>query len=154
MITRSDNAATTALWRASGRDRGVAGAAAALGLRDTTRVPVLLLPWDGWQTSAEDQVRLLRAIAVGRDAGSAFTRSLMAQVVAEQAWGVGAVPGATGVKNGWVPVRGRWVVNSDGCVAARGRRLCLSVLSSGSRSFGEGVRTVELAAAAAVRAWG
>ena len=153
MITRSDNAATTALWRASGRDRGIERAAAALGLRHTTRIPVLLLPWDGWQTTAEDQVRLLRAVATGRDADSAFTRSLMGQVVPDQAWGVGHVPGATGVKNGWLPVGGRWIVNTDGCVTARRRTLCLSVLSTGSRTFAEGVRTVELAASAAVRAW-
>jgi hypothetical protein len=153
MITGSDNAATTQLWRRVGRDRAVALAAAALGMKATTRIRVLFQPWDGWQTTAADQVRLLRAIATGRDAASRFVRTLMAQVVPEQAWGVGAVTGATGVKNGWVPVAGRWVVNSDGCVARQRTRLCLSVLTTGSRTFGEGIGTVERAAAAAVRAW-
>jgi hypothetical protein len=114
---------------------------------------VLFQPWDGWQTTAADQARLLRAVATGRDAGSRSTRSLMAQVVPEQAWGVGAVAGATGVKNGWVPVGRRWVVNSDGCVTRHRVRLCLSVLTTGSRTFAEGIGTVERAAAAAVRAW-
>jgi hypothetical protein len=153
MITRSDNAATTQLWRRAGRDRAVARAAAAVGMKDTARISVLFQPWDGWQTTAADQVRLLRAIATGRDAASRYVRTLMAQVVPEQAWGVGAVAGATGVKNGWVPVGRRWVVNSDGCVTRNRTPLCLSVLSSGSRTFGEGIGTVERAAAAAVRAW-
>lgn len=153
MITRSDNEATTRLWRASGRDRGIARAAAALGMTHTTRIHDLLLPWDGWQTTAEDQERLLVALSRGRSAAARFTRELMAHVVPAQRWGVGSVTGATGVKNGWLPVRGRWIVNSDGCVARATTTLCVSVLSTGSRTFGEGVRTVERAAAAAVRAW-
>jgi hypothetical protein len=153
MITRSDNEATTRLWRANGRDRGIARAAAALGMTRTTRIPVLLMPWDGWRTTAEDQVRLLVAVTRGRDAHSRFTRELLARVVPSQDWGVGAVAGATGVKNGWLPVRSGWIVNSDGCVRRGQARLCLSVLSTGSRTHAEGIRTVERAAAAAVRAW-
>jgi hypothetical protein len=153
MITRSDNAATSRLWEMSGRDAGVARAAAAAGMRHTTRIRHLLLRWDGWQTTAEDQVRLLVSISRGRSAADRYTRSLMAQVVPSQRWGVGAVAGATGVKNGWLPVGGRWIVNSDGCVHRGGRTLCVSVLSTGSRTFAEGVRTVELAASAAVKAW-
>jgi hypothetical protein len=77
----------------------------------------------------------------------------MAKVIPQQRWGVGALAGATGAKNGWLPVQARWIVNSDGCVHTRGRTLCLSVLSAGSRTFAEGIRTVERAATAAVRAW-
>jgi hypothetical protein len=153
MITRSDNAATTRLWRMTGGDSAVARAAAAAGMRHTTRIPRLLMPWDGWQTTAEDQVRLLVSITRGRSAANRYARSLMARVIPSQRWGVGEAAGATGVKNGWLPVQGRWIVNSDGCVHQGGRTLCLSVLSTGSRTFAEGVRTVERAAAAAVRAW-
>jgi hypothetical protein len=153
MITRSDNAATSRLWRTVGGNRAVARAAAAAGMKHTTQIPHLLMRWDGWQTTAEDQVRLLTSIARGRSAADRYTRSLMARVVPSQRWGVGSVRGATGVKNGWLPVRGRWIVNSDGCVHRGSRTLCLSVLSTGSRTFAEGVRTVERAAAAAVGAW-
>jgi hypothetical protein len=154
MITRSDNAATTRLWRAAGGNRAVARAAAAAGMTHTTRIPTVLMRWDGWQTTAEDQVRLLTSISRGRSADNRWTRSLMAKVIASQRWGVGAVPGATGVKNGWLPMKGRWIVNTDGCVTKGRRLLCVSVLSTGSRSLAQGIRTVELAAKAAVRAWG
>jgi hypothetical protein len=154
MITRSDNAATTRLWRAAGRNPAVARAAKAAGMTRTTQIRTKLMLWDGWQTTAEDQVRLLRSISRGRSADDRWTRSLMARVIASQDWGVGAVPGATGVKNGWLPVEGGWIVNSDGCVKKGRRVLCVSVLSTGSRSFTTGIRTVERAAKAAVRAWG
>jgi hypothetical protein len=153
MITRSDNTATSRLWRMVGGNRAVARAAAAAAMKHTTQVPHRLMRWDGWQTTAEDQVRLLTPIARGHSAADRYTRSLMARVISSQRWGVGSVPGATGVKNGWLPVQGRWIVNSDGCVHRGSHTLCLSVLSTGSLTFPEGVRTVERAAAAAVRAW-
>jgi hypothetical protein len=153
MITRSDNAATTKLWRAAGRNPAVARAAKAAGMKHTIRTATRLVSWDGWRTTAEDQVRLLKSISRGHGAGDAWTRSLMAQVIASQRWGVGSVPGATGVKNGWLPVEGGWIVNTDGCLKKRGHTLCVSVLSTGSRTFSKGIHTVELAAQAAVRAW-
>src|SRR4051812_33037773 len=152
MITRSDNAATSRLWRMAGGNRAVARAAAAAGMTHTTQIPHLLMPWDSWRTTAQDQVRLLTSIARGRSVADRYTRSLMAKVIPQQRWGVGALAGATGAKNGWLPVQARWIVNSDGCVHTRGRTLCLSVLSAGSRTFAEGIRTVERAATAAVRA--
>jgi hypothetical protein len=153
MITRSDNAATGRLWRMSGGNAAVARAAAAAGLKHTTRIPGLAMRWDGWQTTAEDQITLLVSISRGRSVADRYTRALMAKVIPSQRWGVGNVAGATGVKNGWLPVQGRWIVNSDGCVRQRPRTLCVSVLSAGSRTFAEGVRTVQRVAAAAVRAW-
>ena len=141
MITVSDNAATSRLWRISGGNSAVARAAAAAGMTHTTQIPHLLMRWDGWQTTAQDQVRLLASISQGRGAADRYTRWLMARVIPSQRWGVGAVPGATRVKNGWLPVNGRWIVNSDGCVRQGNRTLCLSVLSTGSGTFGEGIRT-------------
>jgi hypothetical protein len=77
----------------------------------------------------------------------------MGQVDHGQAWGVGGVPGAVGVKNGWLPLQGGWIVNSDGCVRADGALLCLSVLSRGSRTMASGTTLVEKVAKAVVRAW-
>jgi hypothetical protein len=60
-------------------------------MKHTTQIPHLLMRWDGWQTTAEDQVRLLTSIARGRSAADRYTRSLMARVIPSQRWGVAAV---------------------------------------------------------------
>jgi hypothetical protein len=153
MITRSDNDATTRLWRAAGGNRAIAGQVAELELTRTTQIPALAQRWDGWQTTAADQVRLLARLQTGTDAGDRWARALMAEVVPAQAWGVGAVPGAVGVKNGWLPVKGRWIINSDGCVRSHGALLCLSVLTRGNRTMAAGTALVERVAKAAVKAY-
>lgn len=154
MIERSDNVVATTLWRAAGGDAALAAAVAAAGMTHTTRVPVRLLPWDGWVTTATDQLRLLRLVVTGSDAGSHLLRSLMGQVSAEQAWGAGSVPGSSHaiLKNGWLPVDSGWVVNTDGCMRLAGNAVCISVTSSGSPTMDAGVRTVNAAARAAVTA--
>jgi hypothetical protein len=154
MIERSDNDAATALWRAGGEDAGVSAVVRATGMSRTTRVPALLEPWDGWVTTASDQLRLLRQIRAGRGAGTVRLRELMSQVEADQSWGAGRVPGVTGpfVKNGWLPVSGAWVVSTDGCMTtANGHAVCVAVTSAGSPTMRAGVATVQAAATAAVR---
>jgi hypothetical protein len=66
----------------------------------TTRIGPLAGPWDSWQTTATDQVRLLTRLWTDTDGGSRWARRLMGQVDHGQAWGVGGVPGAVGVKGG------------------------------------------------------
>jgi hypothetical protein len=153
MITRSDNGATMRLWRTAGGNRAIASQVAELGLTRTKKIPALAQRWDGWQTTAADQVRLLARLQIGTDDGSRWARALMGEVVPAQAWGVGAVPGVVGVKNGWLPVKGRWIINSDGCVRSHGALLCLSVLTRGSRTMAAGTALVERVAKAAVKAW-
>jgi hypothetical protein len=153
MITRSDNDATKRLWRAAGGNTAIAAQVAELGMTRTRRIPALARRWDGWRTTADDQVRLLTRLQTGTDAGSRWARALMGDVVCAQAWGVGAVPGALGVKNGWLPVNGRWIINSDGCVRSHGMLLCLSVLTRGNHTMGAGTAVVKAVAEAAVKAW-
>lgn len=154
MIERSDNNAATRLWRAAGGDAALSAVVAAARMTHTIRVPVLLFPWDGWVTTAADQLRLLHTIATGRDTGSGLLRSLMAQVSADQAWGAGSVPGGSQVivKNGWLPVSGQWVVNTDGCMRIAGDAVCVAVTSSGSPTMAAGVATVDAVARAAASA--
>ena len=156
MISRSDNDAATTLWRQAGQDRAVAGVVTAIGMTRTSQVPVLLEPWDGWMTTAEDQLRLLRHIHAGDVRGAAQLRALMGQVGSDQDWGAGRVPATTGriVKNGWLPVaRASWVVNTDGCMTAgNGDAVCVAVTSTGSPTMVAGVATVQAVASAAVQA--
>ena len=64
-----------------GRNSAVARAAAAAGMTHTSQIPHLLMRWDGWQTTAQDQVRLLASISQGRGAADRYTRWLMARVI-------------------------------------------------------------------------
>jgi len=147
MITASDNAAGSALWRAVGDVAGMADADARLGLADTRPGA------DGWwgltMTTADDQARLLTAIA---DPGgplrhelSAYVLDLMARVAPDQAWGVSAAAAAgepVAVKNGWMPrddQGGRWTVNSVGRVG----EVTLAVLSEGHANLRAGIDVVE-----------
>ena len=158
MITRSDNAAATALWAQAGGTAALRSAAEADGLRDTNSVPVLFQPWDGWQTTAADQVRVLDALLKNSATpGGSAILDLMTQVDPVQAWGVGraAPPGEpVAVKNGWLPMAPKeWVINSDGCIAPLSANpLCIAITSSGSPTMDYGTETVTTAAKAAVAA--
>ena len=155
MIGHSDNDAATTLWRQAGKDPAVAGVVTEIGMTRTTQVPALFEPWDGWVTTADDQLRLLRHIHAGDVPGAAQLRALMSQVDSDQDWGAGRVPATTGrfVKNGWLPVGpGSWVVNTDGCMTAdNGDAVCVAVTSTGSPTMAAGVAAVRAVAVAAVQ---
>jgi beta-lactamase class A len=156
MIERSDNAATTRLWRQAGGAPALVREARRLGLTSSGPAPVLLEPWDGWRTTAGDLVHQLSRL-VGSPAPADRTLvGLMEHVRPDQAWGVGrlAAPGAVAVKNGWVPVPGHgWVVSSMGCVRPdRPHPVCLAVTSTGNASFSAGVRLVDAVSEAAYSA--
>lgn len=157
MITRSDNDAATTLWRQAGKTPALTATAQRLGMTRTTTIATLYQPWDGWQTTAADQLRLLDAlVSIGRRSPST-TLELMTKVNPDQAWGVGqaAEPGQpVAVKNGWLPLTSaNWVLNSDGCIAPTSPSpVCISITSSGSPSMAYGINTVTEAARAAVKA--
>jgi len=153
MIERSDNDAATRLWHAAGGDPALQQVLNQAGIEHTTQAPPLLLPWDGWVTTARDQLRLLKRIDTGSGATVTSLRTLMAQVEPEQNWGAGRVPGASAamVKNGWLPVGGSWVVNTDGCLTAVNRhRVCVAVTSHGAATMAAGVAQVQAVTDAAV----
>ncbi|WP_327590409.1 class A beta-lactamase-related serine hydrolase [Nonomuraea sp. NBC_00507] len=150
-IKVSDNTAASALWSAIGGASGLAAANKKFGLRDTRPGPGGA--WGATTTSAADQVRLLTALTSPKSPLSAKNRryvlGLMADVAAEQAWGVSA-SGREGtdvaLKNGWLPRPrhgGLWTVNSIGRVRDRGHTYLLAVISERHGSMGAGVKTVE-----------
>ncbi|MGW1956987.1 serine hydrolase [Streptomyces sp. NPDC001920] len=167
MIRSSDNGATHALWQAIGEAEGLDAANERLGLSSTRGGHGMR--WGLTQTTATDQVRLLRAV-FGRGASAsprspeglnhasrAYIKSLMGSVEEEQDWGVSAAgsPGSRwALKNGWLQrtTTGLWVINSIGQVTVHGRRHLVSVLSDGNVSMQSGISLVERAARAAIGA--
>ncbi|MEU6816268.1 serine hydrolase [Streptomyces sp. NPDC046860] len=155
MITRSDNDAASALWRANGGAAGLDAAHHRLGLTATSAGRDGY--WGLTRTTARDQLRLLGHVfgpsPVLDRASRAYLAGLMGAVVPGQRWGVSAVgPGA--LKNGWFPrdATGLWVVHSVGRASGPGGDRLLAVLTEGSLGLARGVALVEAAALAAVRA--
>ncbi|WP_306189175.1 MULTISPECIES: serine hydrolase [unclassified Streptomyces] len=157
MIRHSDNAAANALWREIGRAPGLEAANKRLGLTATKGGPGA--KWGLTQTTARDQIRLLRAVFDGttpsapthalNEESRAYIRSLMSRVADDQAWGVSAAAGSQwALKNGWLQrsTTGLWDVNSVGRITANGHHYLVAVLSGGSASMSDGVALVEKAA--------
>ncbi|MEU1494360.1 serine hydrolase [Streptomyces sp. NPDC005776] len=154
MIERSDNDAATALLAAVGGAAGLDAANERLGLTATTAAKA----WGLTRTTAADQLTLLEAV-FGTDADAelsedsrAYVRGLMAQVEADQQWGVSAAGSAWALKNGWMPrtATGLWNINSIGQVTADGRSYLVAVLSGGQPAEEAGIALVEAVAKAAV----
>ncbi|MEU0598504.1 serine hydrolase [Streptomyces sp. NPDC006393] len=157
MIRHSDNAAANTLWREIGRAPGLEAANKRLGLTSTKGGPGV--KWGLTQTTARDQIRLLRAVfddttpsastqALNGESRT-YIRSLMSRVADDQAWGVSAAADSQwALKNGWLQrsTTGLWDVNSVGRVTANGHHYLVAVLSNGSASMSDGVSLVEKAA--------
>ncbi|MFE4686891.1 serine hydrolase [Streptomyces sp. NPDC056721] len=163
MIENSDNASATALWEAIGGADGLDAANLTLGLTGTRAGAGG--EWGLTQTTAEDQLTLLRAVfgtedAEGADSGlseasRAYVAGLMGRIASDQRWGVSAAADSASVcalKNGWLPrsATGLWDINSVGRVSVGGKRYLVSVLSDGNTTKEAGVALVEGAAKAAV----
>jgi hypothetical protein len=165
MIQESDNESASVLWRAIGRAPGLDAANEQLGLSSTQGGPGGR--WGLTQTTAKDQVRLLRAVFGGEGKVSsrvsgglnqesrAYIRQLMSDISEDQDWGVSAVAGPRwALKNGWLQrsTTGLWDINTIGQVTVHGRRYLFSVLSGDNASMRSGVSLVERAAKAAAGA--
>ncbi|MGW6457766.1 serine hydrolase [Streptomyces sp. NPDC055078] len=146
MITRSDNAATDALWRQLGR-AGIEDFLAAAGMADT--VPGEGGRWGLTQITARDEQRLLALLTTANsvltDASRAYVLKLMREVVPAQRWGTTAGASATAqVKNGWLPRAAHgWRVHSIGAFTGGGRNHTITVLTQDNATMGSGVDTVE-----------
>ncbi|MGW6397571.1 serine hydrolase [Streptomyces sp. NPDC055134] len=160
MIENSDNASATALWEAIGGADGLDAANLTLGLTGTRAGAGG--EWGLTQTTAEDQLTLLRAVFDTESAGSALSGAsrayvvgLMGRTAADQRWGVSAAADSVSVcalKNGWLPrsATGLWDINSVGRVTVGGKPYLVSVLSDGNATKEAGVALVERVATAAV----
>ncbi|GAA2310160.1 class A beta-lactamase-related serine hydrolase [Streptomyces caniferus] len=151
MITKSDNAATSALWHQIGAG-GIKHFLSLAGMRHT--VPGAGKAWGLTQVTAGDQLKLMQLLTTDNAVLTAHSRGyaldLMQRVEADQRWGVPAgAPAAASVhvKNGWLPRdTGGWRVNSVGTFTCSGHDYGMAVLSTGNRTMDYGIDTVEGAA--------
>ncbi|MER5177901.1 serine hydrolase [Streptomyces sp. NPDC002896] len=170
MIENSDNASATALWQAIGGADGLNAANERLGLTSTEAGENGR--WGLTQTTAEDQLTLLRAVFGTTESTSsgdtssgssseltessrAYIQELMGHIATDQDWGVSAAAGSGwALKNGWLQrsTTALWDINSIGRVTVDGRQYLVAVLSGGNASKEKGVSLVERAAKAAVSA--
>ncbi|WP_436764183.1 serine hydrolase [Streptosporangium sp. V21-05] len=155
MIRFSDNGAADRLYERIGLEPGLASANRRFGLKRTYtpgRRCVDLYCWSIAQTTAEDQIRLVRALATGESPLAPLERrkilGLMERVAPEQKWGISA--GACGsdqvsLKNGWLRhmANGRWAVASAGLIRGHGHDYAVAVLTEDSPSMETGIARIE-----------
>ena len=149
-IEDSDNKDGQLLWNEAGGNPAIGAFNARAGMTQTVLDPAGV--WGLYQTTARDQIRLLRQLALaggllGVPARS-FALGLLRRVTAVQAWGVSAgvlAPASVALKNGWLPVaaEGGWQVNSIGLVSGRFRHYLIAVLTAGDPSMAYGAETIE-----------
>ncbi|MFI8927731.1 serine hydrolase [Streptomyces sp. NPDC053474] len=148
MITKSDNNATSALWRQLGAGKVKKFLAAA---KMTKTVPGSGGYWGLTRINVQDEQKLLALVtapnSVLSDNARAYILKLMNQVVRDQRWGTpaGAPTGVkTHVKNGWLPrATHGWRVHSIGAFKGRGHDYTISVLTHGNGSMNYGVDTIQ-----------
>lgn len=157
MIRQSSNGAATTLWKAIGREKGLAAANATLGLTSTTGGTKGR--WGATTTTTADQLRLLQVVFTDDSPltpeSRTYLQSLMGGVAPDQDWGVSAADSRgdteAQLKNGWLPRTGGWVVASVGKVEHEGHPLLVAALSDGGATQKKGVSVVELVAANAAK---
>jgi beta-lactamase class A len=148
MITRSDNAAASALWNDVGRSH----LQHFLDLANMTAT--VLGPGGFWgltQITAHDELVLLRLLLTSNSVLSTSSRNyalgLMAQVIPSQRWGVpvGAPASLTvHVKNGWLPRATRgWRIHSIGVFTGHNVGYSIVVLTEDNPTMGYGIDTIE-----------
>lgn len=157
MIRYSDNHAADRLWVRIGGAAGFTKAGKKYGLRNTRGVPgncVDLYCWGITRTSAEDQVRLMKALVSVRSPlwvkDRAQVLKLMGSVVDGQDWGVSAARckgDRVALKNGWLKhvSTKRWAIISVGLIRGHGHGhdYAVAVLTENNADTGQGIATVE-----------
>ncbi|MER6994875.1 serine hydrolase [Streptomyces sp. NPDC000410] len=153
MITQSDNAATSALWRQLGMTKIQAFLRAA-GMTKT--VPGSGGYWGLTQITAYDQQKLLARITVKNglltDASRSYILQLMNTVVSSQRWGTPAGAPTTvkvHVKNGWLSrATHGWRVHSIGAFTGTSKNYTITVLTHDNKTMTDGVNTIQAVARA------
>lgn len=152
-ITRSDNAAASALWARVGGAAGMHRFFVRASMTHTT--PGRRGVWGLTQVTAGDQLLLLRHVTrpgLLASADRGYLQGLMASVVRGQRWGVpaGAPSRAeVGNKNGWLARRTRgWRVHSIGWVRLRTTTYDVVLLSDGNASLSGGISRLDRVARA------
>ncbi|WP_030241198.1 serine hydrolase [Streptomyces sp. NRRL S-455] len=151
MITKSDNAATSALWKQLGMTK-IKGFLTAAGMTQTK--PGANGYWGLTQITVTDEQKLLKLLtarnAVLSDNARAYILKLMGQVVASQRWGTpyGVPAGVTvAVKNGWLQrATNGWRVHSVGAFKGGGHDYVMTVLTHGNSTMNYGIATIQAVA--------
>ncbi|THA78463.1 hypothetical protein E6R60_06190 [Streptomyces sp. A0642] len=151
MITKSDNNATSALWKQLGVTK-VNGFLKAAGMTHT--VPGSDGYWGLTQITAQDEQRLLTLLtaknSVLTDSARSYELGLMRKVVSGQRWGTpaGAPASVTvQVKNGWLQrATHGWRVHSIGAFTGKGHDYVLTVLTQDNTTMTDGVNTIQAVA--------
>ncbi|MEU2748182.1 serine hydrolase [Streptomyces collinus] len=151
MITKSDNAATSTLWKQLGMTK-IKGFLSAAGMTQTK--PGANGYWGLTQITVTDEQKLLKLLtaknAVLSDNSRAYIIKLMGQVVSSQRWGTpyGVPSGVTvAVKNGWLQrSTNGWRVHSVGAFKGGGHDYVMTVLSHGNSTMNYGIATIQAVA--------
>jgi beta-lactamase class A len=130
MIEESDNESADVLWNEIGGLKGIDSFNATIGFSQT----IPHLPWGAIETTALDQLKLLKTITLPNGILTNMSRSyemdLMENVNYEERFGIGTgTPSSAviGLKDGWYPESDTgWQLNSTGFVKS-GRRFYLLV---------------------------
>ncbi|MFI6205195.1 serine hydrolase [Streptomyces sp. NPDC051041] len=148
MITKSDNAATSTLWKQLGLTK-IKGFLAAAGMTQTK--PGANGYWGLTQITVTDEQKLLKLVTakntVLSDNSRAYILKLMGQVVSAQRWGTpyGAPSGVSvHVKNGWLQRSTHgWRVHSVGAFKGGGHDYTITVLTHGNSTMNYGITTIQ-----------
>ncbi|MEV5436032.1 serine hydrolase [Streptomyces sp. NPDC052682] len=148
MITKSDNSATSTLWKQLGLTK-IKGFLAAAGMTQTK--PGANNYWGLTQITVTDEQKLLKLITakntVLSDNARAYILKLMGQVISSQRWGTpyGAPAGVSvAVKNGWLQRSTYgWRVHSVGAFKGGGHDYVITVLTHGNSTMNYGIATIQ-----------
>ncbi|WP_055490111.1 serine hydrolase [Streptomyces sp. TP-A0356] len=148
MITKSDNDATSTLWKQLGLTK-IKGFLAAAGMTQT--VPGANGYWGLTQITVQDEQKLLKLITarntVLSDNSRSYILKLMGNVISSQRWGTpaGAPSGVSvHVKNGWLQRSTHgWRVHSVGTFNGRGHDYMITVLTQDDSTMDYGVTTIQ-----------
>ncbi|MFF4114944.1 serine hydrolase [Streptomyces sp. NPDC001714] len=151
MITKSDNDATTRLWKQLGLTK-IKGFLSAAGMTQTT--PGANGYWGLTQIDVHDEQKLLALVTakntVLSDNARAYILKLMGQVISSQRWGTpyGAPSGVSvHVKNGWLQrATHGWRVHSLGTFTGGGHDYQMTVLTQDNSTMSYGINTIQAVA--------
>ncbi|MFF9360736.1 serine hydrolase [Streptomyces griseoluteus] len=153
MITKSDNTATSKLWKQLGVTK-VKSFLTAAGMTKTT--PGANGYWGLTQINVTDEQKLLKLVtaknSVLSDNSRAYILKLMGQVISSQRWGTPAGAPSTvavHVKNGWLQRSTHgWRVHSLGTFNGGGHDYTITVLTQDNSTMDYGVATIQSVARA------
>ncbi|MET8979035.1 serine hydrolase [Streptomyces sp. NPDC004539] len=148
MITKSDNASTSTLWKQLGVTK-VKNFLTAAAMTQTK--PGANGYWGLTQITVTDEQKLLKLLhaknTVLTDASRSYVNGLMSKVISSQRWGTpyGAPAGvAVRVKNGWLQrATNGWRVHSVGTFTGGGHDYTITVLTHGNSTMNYGITTIQ-----------